>query len=110
MGPSNRVKEGPITLAPGQSHELLLELDPYKEKDLLKAHKLMMTDLVKENGRYRHGGVGVFDGQKCIHMAPPAQRVPLLMADLLEWVKKTKTHPHSITRTKPLCLCRTASL
>ena len=53
----------------------------------------MMTDLVKENGLYRQGGVGVFDGQKCIHMAPPAQRVPLLMADLLEWVKKTRVHP-----------------
>ena len=53
----------------------------------------MMTDLVKENGRYRQGGVGVFDGQKCIHLAPPAQRVPLLMADLLGWVKHTKVHP-----------------
>lgn len=90
LGPPNEIQEVKNAI---DAYELLLELDPYEEKDLLKAHKLMMTDLVKENGRYRHGGVGVFDGQKCIHMAPPAQRVPLLMADLLEWVKQTKVHP-----------------
>ncbi len=72
---------------------MLLELNPYKEKDLLRAHKLMMADLVSENGRYRQGGVGVFDGEKCIHLASPAQRVPLLMADLLLWAKQTKVHP-----------------
>ena len=33
MGPSNRVKEGPITLAPGQSHELLFELDCRRIRD-----------------------------------------------------------------------------
>ena len=75
------------------AYELLLELNPYKEKDLMRAHQLMMTDLVNENGRYRQGDVGVFDGQKCIHIAPPAPRVPLLMADLLRWVKETKVHP-----------------
>jgi Fic family protein len=90
LGPPDEIQEVKNAI---EAYELLLELNPYKEKDLLKAHKLMMTDLVKENGRYRQGGVGVFDGQKCIHMAPPAQRVPLLMADLLEWVKKTKAHP-----------------
>ena len=90
LGPPDEIQEVKNAI---EAYELLLELNPYKEKDLLKAHKLMMTDLVKENGRYRQGGVGVFDGKKCIHMAPPVQRVPLLMADLLEWVKKTKVHP-----------------
>ena len=90
LGPPNEIQEVRNAL---DAYELLMELNPYKEKDLLKAHKLMMTDLVNENGRYRQGGVGVFDGQKCIHMAPPAQRVPVLMADLLGWVKQTKVHP-----------------
>lgn len=53
----------------------------------------MTSELVVENGKYRNGGVGVFDGTKCIHMAPPASRVPILMQDLLSWVKNTKTHP-----------------
>ena len=75
------------------AYELLLELNPFKESDLLRAHRLMMADLVKENGRYRTGGVGVFDGQRCIHMAPPAERVPALIAELMQWAKTTKTHP-----------------
>ena len=90
LGPPNEIQEVKNAI---DAYELLLELNPYKGKDLLKAHRLMMNDLVKENGRYRAGGVGVFDGKRCIHLAPPAQRVPLLMADLLSWVKSTKVHP-----------------
>ncbi len=90
LGAPNEIQEVKNAI---DAYELLLELNPFKEKDLLRAHKLMMTDLVKGNGRYRNGSVGVFDGQKCIHLAPPAQRVPQLMADLFEWVKQTKTHP-----------------
>ena len=90
LGAPNEIQEVRNAI---DAYELLLVLNPYKEKDLLRAHKLMMTDLVKENGRYRQGGVGVFDGQKCIHLAPPAGRVPVLMADLLGWVKQTKVHP-----------------
>lgn len=90
LGAPNEIQEVKNAL---NAYELLLELNPYKEKDLLRAHRLMMTDLVNENGRYRSGGVGIFDGQKCVHIAPPAERVPLLMSDLLQWVHTTKTHP-----------------
>ena len=90
LGPPNEIQEVKNAI---DAYELLLELNPYKEKDLLKAHRLMMNDLVKENGCYRAEGVGVFDGKRCIHLAPPAQRVPLLMSDLLSWVKSTKVHP-----------------
>ena len=75
------------------AYELLFELNPYEEHDLLRAHRLMMTDLVEKNGKYRQGGVGVYKGDQCIHMAPPAVRVPALIHDLLTWVKTTKTHP-----------------
>ena len=75
------------------AYNLLFELDPYKEADLLRAHRLMMSDLVSENGRDRSGGVGVFDSDKCIHLAPPAMRVPLLMSELLMWAKSTTVHP-----------------
>ncbi|MCR5115864.1 MAG: Fic family protein [Bacteroidales bacterium] len=90
LGAPNEIQEVKNAI---DAYELLLELDPYKEKDLLKAHKLMMTDLVQESGRFRSGGVGVFNGEVCLHMAPPAQRVPLLVGELLDWVKTTKTHP-----------------
>ena len=66
-----------------EAYRLMPELDAFKEKDLLKAHALMMKDLVKQAGHYRNDGVGVFDGNgNCLHMAPPADRVPQLMGDL----------------------------
>ena len=76
-----------------EAYRLMSELDAFKENDLLRAHKLMMSGLVKDAGCYRHEGVGVFDGERCLHMAPPADRVPQLMADLFRWVSTTDVHP-----------------
>ena len=76
-----------------KAYDILMELNPYKEKDLLKAHRLMMADLVSKSGEYRTSGVGIFNGKEVIHVAPPAQRVPLLMSELFEWLKKSKEHP-----------------
>lgn len=70
----------------------MLTLNPLSIEDLLKAHKLMMNDLVKENGRFRNGGVGIFDGNKLIHTAPPANYVPQLISDLFEWYKQSPLH------------------
>ena len=75
-----------------KAYDILMELNPYKEKDLLKAHRLMMADLVSKSGEYRTSGVGIFNGKEVIHVAPPAQRVPLLMSELFEWLKKSKEH------------------
>lgn len=74
------------------AYDLMLELNPYSEEDLLRAHKLMLAELVHENGRYRGGNVGVFRGDKCEHMAPPAANVPGLMRDLLAWAERTSVH------------------
>lgn len=62
-------------------------------EDLLKAHKSMMNGLVKENGCYRRGSVGVFGKKGLVHLAPPADRVPFLMSELIAWSKTSKTHP-----------------
>lgn len=77
-----------------EAYHLMSALDAFKEKDLLRAHGLMMKDLVRQAGHYRQEGVGVFDGRgNCLHMAPPPARVPELMGDLFQWVSTTKTHP-----------------
>lgn len=90
LGNPNEIQEVKNAL---QAYELLLTLNPYEEKDLLKAHKLMMSDLVERNGKYRNDGVGVFDGKQVVHLAPPADRVPFLMADLFQWLKNSDVHP-----------------
>ena len=71
----------------------MLRLDPASVGDLLKAHKLMMNGLVSENGRFRSGGVGVFDGEVLIHMAPPAEFVPEHIQNLFAWYQKSELHP-----------------
>lgn len=66
---------------------------PAAEADLLSAHALLMAALVDQAGEYRSGGVGIFRGEQLVHMAPPAGRVPYLMADLLAWLKSADAHP-----------------
>lgn len=75
------------------AYEAMEGWDISAEKDLLAAHDLLMRGLVDETGCYRSGGVGIFRGEQLVHMAPPANRVPKLMADLLEWLKNTREHP-----------------
>ena len=67
--------------------------DPGAEKDLLEAHRILMSGLIDEAGNYRHGGVGVMEGSHVIHMAPPADRVPSLMRDLFRWLVANDAHP-----------------
>ena len=90
LGSPNEIQEVKNAI---QAYELLLMLNPYEEKDLLKAHSLMMQDLVSNNGKYRNEGVGIFDGNQVVHLAPPADRVPLLMADLFNWLETSDVHP-----------------
>lgn len=52
-----------------------------------------MKDLIPENGKFRSGGVGVFDGDVVVHMAPPASLVPGEIQDLFAWYKKSEIHP-----------------
>lgn len=67
--------------------------DPASKDDLLKAHEMMTMGLLDEPGRYRTAGVGVMGPTEVIHVAPPAGRVPSLMADLLDWLSRTDAQP-----------------
>ena len=66
---------------------------PSSAKDLLEAHRILMSGLIDDAGLYRYGGVGVMAGQQVIHMAPPADRVPHVMNDLFGWLAATDAHP-----------------
>lgn len=76
-----------------ETYEMLLSLNPYSVSDLLKAHQTMMAGLIPENGTFRSGGVGVFDGEVVIHLAPPARLVPVQIQDLFHWYQTSKIHP-----------------
>lgn len=68
--------------------------DPTRERHLLEAHGTLMRGLVADAGRYRAGGVGIVQGSRIAHVAPPPKRVPALVEDLLRWAKADRdTHP-----------------
>jgi len=76
--------------------EVLNALEVYKdlkflkyhsEKDFLKAHKILMTNLIENSGKYRTKGVGIVKGSKVEHIAPPYENVPFLMKDLFVFLK-----------------------
>lgn len=61
--------------------------------DLLAAHGLLMQGLMDDAGQFRAGGVGIYRGERLLHMAPPAKRVAQLVGDLLGWLVRTDLHP-----------------
>lgn len=75
------------------AYELLEEFAPNSREDLCRAHALLMHGLVDGPGLFRRGSVGIRQGDDVIHIAPPAERVPLLLADLLAWLGQTALHP-----------------
>ena len=74
-------------------YEQLLTFNPFSISDLLKAHGILMADLVKNAGHFRTGGVGVFKGSRVVHMAPPAEFIPEHIANLLSWYQQSTAHP-----------------
>lgn len=90
IAPPREVQEARNALA---AYERMSEWDALHEADLLAAHRVMMLGLIDSAGLYRQGGVGVMAGDEMLHMAPPANRVSHLMADLFDWLGRTEAHP-----------------
>ena len=87
-------KEIDEVLGAAAAYEQIENIDPYKVKDLLKVHKLMMGGLVDEAGAFRSKSVGVIDGAgNVIHMAPKAEQVPTLVKSLFKWLNESGAHP-----------------
>ena len=90
LGNPNEIKEVQNAY---QAYEMMLNLNPYSVDDLLNAHRLMMQDLIKENGKFRSGAVGVYEGERVIHVAPPAKFVSGQIKDLIVWYQHSDLQP-----------------
>lgn len=90
IAPPKEVQEAHNAIA---AYEAIGRWQPSSGEDLLAAHKVLMTGLVAEAGKYRSQGVGVMSGEQVVHMAPQADRVPKLMGELLAWLGTTDVHP-----------------
>lgn len=76
-----------------KAYEKMEEWNPGDLSHLLDAHGVLMSGLVDRAGQLRTGGVGVFEGSRVIHMAPPAHLIHGQMEDLLHWLAETDEHP-----------------
>jgi Fic family protein len=90
VAPPREIQEARNALA---AYDRFEQWQPQAEGDLLEAHRILMADLLDEAGAYQSGGVGVMAGEQVIHLAPPADGVPSLMQDLLQWLRTTDQHP-----------------
>ena len=78
------------------AYDKISEINPYSIKDLKKFLGIMTKYVVEESGIFRRGEEGVFSGDQCIFMAPPAQFVPELMEDLFRWMQESKYSVHPL--------------
>ncbi len=78
------------------AYERISQIDPYSIGDLKEFHGMMTKYLIEESGRFRSGEEGVFNGDRCIFMAPPAKFVPQLIENLFDWMKEVKMDIHPL--------------
>lgn len=90
IGPADEIRE---VQNAGAAYECMAEFNPFRVKDLLRAHALMTEGLIEESGAFRRGPVGVTDGKRIIHLAPPASMVAGHITNLLAWYRKSPMHP-----------------
>ncbi len=90
LGPPDEIQEVRNAFA---TYEAMPDWSPTSSRDLLAAHKIMLRGLADDAGRFRSGAVGIAQGSRVVHLAPPAGRVPGLVKNLLAWLRGTDAHP-----------------
>ena len=93
IGPQKDIKE---VLNAIDIYKNLDSFDPTSEKSFLKAHRILMNELIYSAGNYRNENVGIVKGDKVEHLAPPHKNVPFLMKDLFKYLKD----PNELTLIK----------
>lgn len=83
LGPKKDIQE---VLNAVKIYENLEKYSPNKEKYFLKAHQILMKNLIGLPGAYRKQNVAIVKGSQLEHLAPPAENIPFLMKDLFTYL------------------------
>lgn len=78
------------------ANELYNQIKEYNwknEKDLIRAHIVLMKYFEDDEGYYRKHGEGVKIENKLIYKAPDSLIVPVLMKSLFDFINNNNTHP-----------------
>ena len=85
VGPSKDIKEVENAI---QAYDNLTNFDAFSKESYLEAHKLLMSGLVDMPGQFRTGEVGVIQGDRIAHLAPPGWNVDNLKTNLFRYLKE----------------------
>lgn len=90
FAPPRAVKEVENALT---AYEALESLDPWSVADFLRAHNLLTTGLLTESGVFRTVDVEIVNAAgKVLHSGSRMEKVPRLVAELLEWGSASADH------------------
>lgn len=87
IGPKNEILEVKNAI---NAYNIIEDIDPFDIKSLLKIHKILTTDLIQDAGKFRKGEEGVFDGDKCIFIAPSKRLLNQLINNLYIWLNQNR--------------------
>ncbi|MFZ1412952.1 MAG: Fic family protein, partial [Micropruina sp.] len=91
FAPPRDVKEVENALA---AYDALDALDPWSVSDFLQAHGLLTAGLVAESGAFRTVDVEIVNADDAVlHTGSRVEKVPRLVAELLEWGHAATHHP-----------------
>ena len=79
-----------------KAYDEMEKVNPYAIEDLKKLHGVMTFLTVKDSGKFRNHGEGVYDDKVLIFMAPPENMVNPLMEQLFNWMKESKETIHPL--------------
>ncbi|MBL7808870.1 MAG: Fic family protein [Saprospiraceae bacterium] len=85
IGPTKDIKEAENAI---RVYDKLSTFDPFSKKSYLEAHGQLMSGLVEMPGQFRTGSVGVIQGDRIAHLAPPGWNVDNLMTNLFKYLKE----------------------
>ena len=85
IGPSKDIKEVENAI---RAYDNLTNFDAFSKESYLEAHRLLMSGLVDMPGQFRTGSVGVIQGDRIAHLAPPGWNVDNLMTNLFGYLKE----------------------
>ncbi|MCP4898277.1 MAG: hypothetical protein GY906_14990 [bacterium] len=89
-GPASEIQEVRNAL---EAYAQMDSWNPGSRVDICAAHGILMAGLVDRPGTFRRGAAGIVGGEEVVHVAPPADRVPILVSSLLRWLKDATVHP-----------------
>ena len=85
IGPSKDIKEVENAI---RAYDNLPNFDAFSKESYLEAHRLLMSGLVDMPGQFRTGSVGLIQGDRIAHLAPPGWNVDNLMTNLFRYLKE----------------------